>query len=334
MALWNRLGDLEASVVDDAVDRAALVKATLLRSTLHLVHADDHAVLRSAMQPTFRARRSDPRFASTGLTIEDADALLDELAAFLTEPRRNAEVEGWLAARTGADGRGVWWALRTVAPLRHAPTDDPWRFGPRPAYLAVQGAEPYAGRAAADAALGELVVRYLTAFGPATVADVAGFASVQRGRVRASLDLLDDRVVRHRDEDGRELLDVPDAPLPDEGVTAPPRLLGMWDNVLLAYADRSRLIPPEVRALVIRPNGDVLPTLLVDGRVAGVWRTVDAHLEVTAFTPLDRRTWDQLAAEAAALGAWLAPRDPHPYRRYDHWWAALPPGEVRTLPTS
>jgi hypothetical protein len=140
--------------------------------------------------------------------------------------------------------------------------------------------------------------------------------------------------VRYRDEDGRELLDVPDAWLPDEDVAAPPRLLGMWDNVLLAYRDRSRLIPPSVRKLVIRANGDVLPTVLVDGQVAGVWRTIDDHLEVTAFAPLDRRTWDELAAEAAALGTWLAARDTHPYRRYDHWWAKLPPAEVRLLPTS
>lgn len=105
----------------------------------------------------------------------------------------------------------------------------------------------------------------------------------------------------------------------------------MWDNLLLAHADRSRFIPPEHRPLVIRRNGDVLPTLLVDGRVAGVWRTVDDGVEATAFAPLTKDSWAGLDEEAASLLALLADRDPHPYRRYDHWWSELPAGEVRVL---
>jgi hypothetical protein len=106
----------------------------------------------------------------------------------------------------------------------------------------------------------------------------------------------------------------------------------MWDSILLAYADRSRVIPPDYRRLVTRNNGDVLPTLLVDGRVAGVWRPVEGGIEATAFHALPEAAWDGLAAEARALVAFLADRDPAVYRRYGHWWAKLPAGRTRVLP--
>ncbi len=132
---------------------------------------------------------------------------------------------------------------------------------------------------------------------------------------------------------GGKLYDVPDAPLPPEDALAPPRLLPMWDNALLAYADRARLIPPEYRKVVIRMNGDVLPTELVDGYVAGVWRTVPAGVEVTAFRTLPAAAWEALASEAAALSAFLADRDPLVYARYSQWWEKpLPAAEVRLLP--
>jgi hypothetical protein len=106
----------------------------------------------------------------------------------------------------------------------------------------------------------------------------------------------------------------------------------MWDSVLLAYADRSRVIPPAYRPLVIRSNGDVLPTVLVDGHVAGVWRSTDAGVEVTAFHPFPPAVWDGLAAEAGSLTTFLADREAAVYSRYHHWWAKLPEAEVRMLP--
>ncbi|NUK28238.1 winged helix DNA-binding domain-containing protein, partial [Streptomyces lunaelactis] len=110
-----------------------------------------------------------------------------------------------------------------------------------------------------------------------------------------------------------------------------PRLMAMWDSILLAYADRSRVIPPAYRPLVIRRNGDVLPTLLVDGHVAGVWRPADGGIEATAFHPLSSATWDGLAAEAQSLTALLSDREAAVYSRYHHWWAKLPEAEVRML---
>lgn len=110
--------------------------------------------------------------------------------------------------------------------------------------------------------------------------------------------------------------------------------MAMWDSVLLSYADRSRVIPAAYRRHVIRVNGDTLPTLLVDGYVAGVWRLVEGGVEVSAFHPLPARVWEELAGEAGALGGFLAARDPRVYSRYDHWWVkGLPAAETRVLPT-
>ena len=108
--------------------------------------------------------------------------------------------------------------------------------------------------------------------------------------------------------------------------------MAMWDSLLLACADRSRLIPADYRTLVARMNGDMLPALLVDGYVAGVWRPVEGGIEATAFHRLPDDVWVGLRAEARAVVAFLADREPQVYRRYEHWWSTLPGAEVRVLP--
>src|SRR5829696_7014594 len=119
--------------------------------------------------------------------------------------------------------------------------------------------------------------------------------------VRDALHALTGELERLEGPDGVELFDAPGARLPDEDTPAPPRLMAMWDSVLLAYSDRSRVIRPDYRAIVTRINGDVLPTLLVDGYVVGVWRSVEGGIEATAFHHLPDEVWDGLAFEARAL---------------------------------
>ncbi|WP_367138182.1 winged helix DNA-binding domain-containing protein [Saccharothrix sp. HUAS TT1] len=329
VALWNRVAGFDPAALDAAFADGTLVKATLMRITLHVVHGSERQVLHTALRPTLRGSRlGDRRFTSSGLSAADADALVPPLLEFAARPRAVAEFEAWLGERLGVPPKGVWWALRTYAPLAHVPTGGPWSFGHRPSYATVG---PIAS-ATPDECLPTLVRRYLEGFGPASVADVAQFALVQRSRVRAALLALADAVERHEGPGGVELFDVPGALLPHEDTPAPPRLMAMWDSTLLAHADRTRVIPPEYRKAVIRANGDVLPTLLVDGLVAGVWRPVEGGVEATAFHPLPEDAWDGLAAEARSLVAFLADREPRPYRRHDHWWTALPAAEVRLLP--
>ncbi|GAQ65585.1 hypothetical protein SsS58_05995 [Streptomyces scabiei] len=118
---------------------------------------------------------------------------------------------------------------------------------------------------------------------------------------------------------------------PPEDTPAPPRLMAMWDSTLLAYADRGRVLPAEYRKYVTRVNGDVLPTLLVDGYVAGVWRPRPDAIEATAFHPLPDEVWEALEPEAATLHAFLTARgDATPYGRYDHWWAKPFPETAET----
>ena len=331
LALWNRLAGFVADELDAAFADHSIVKATLMRITLHAVDVDDHATFHDAMQETLRpARFNDRRFRATGLSTGDADALVPAVLEFASQPRTNAEFDAFFEARFGPLPKpGPWWALRSVAPVSHAPTGGPWSFGRRPAYIAAPTRPPAGDR---EQSLQRLVWRYLEGFGPASVQDVAQFALLHRSTVRAALQALDGELVRLEGRDGVELFDVPGAPVPDEGTPAPPRLMAMWDSVLLAYADRSRIIPPEYRKLVMRSNGDVLPTLLVDGHVCGVWRPVDGGIEATAFHPLADDAWDGLAAEARQLIAFLADREPAVYRRYARWWTDLPTADVHVLP--
>ncbi len=336
VALWNRLRDLDPAVVDAALADGTLVKGTLLRTTLHVVHARDHPVLYTALQPTVHGPRSrDGRFVASGLSPADAEALVPALLEHLATPRSNAEVEEWLTARVPGSAAGAWWALRGTAPMVHAPTGGAWSFGPRPRYLAAPVGRSTAGDGATpEACLRMLVERYLAGYGPASVADVAGFTRLPRARVRAAVEgLRSTAAAVTLGGDGADaLVDVPGGPLPAGDTPAPPRLLGMWDSVLLAYADRSRIIPPAYRPLVIRVNGDVLPTLLVDGQVAGVWRPVEDGIEASAFHRLPDDAWAGLASEARALLRFVADREPRVYARYGHWWTGLPAADVRVLP--
>ncbi|MGH2617290.1 MAG: winged helix DNA-binding domain-containing protein [Thermomicrobiales bacterium] len=334
LALWNRLADFDPADLDAAFAGQEVVKATLMRITLHAVHAEDYRTFREAMEPTLHAAAwLDARFRVSGLTVADADALLPELLAYADRARTAAELAAWLKQRLGAPPHpGVLRGFRGYAPLLHAPTGGPWSFGSRPSYVSSGPRPSLADPEASAAALQTLVRRYLEGFGPASVADVAQFALVQRARAKKALQALAGDVERLEGPNGEELFDVPGAARPDEDAPAPPRLMAMWDSILLAYSDRGRVIPPDYRSLVTRSNGDVLPTLLVDGYVAGVWRPVDGGIEATAFHRLPDEVWEGLAAEARSLAAFLAGREPGVYRRYGHWWGKLPSTETRLLP--
>jgi hypothetical protein len=329
LALWNRLAPFDAADLDAAFADRTVVKAPLMRITLHAVHAGDYPVFHHAMLPALRAARlRDRTFTDSGLSVAEADALVPHLVEFAAQPRTGAEMEDLIRTRLAGHRPGVWWALRAYAPLTHAPTGGPWSFGPRPSFHAAGTSLPPEQRAGS---MQRLVRRYLEAFGPASVADIARFTLYARSTVREALTALADGVEELKGPDGVQLFDVPGGLLPDEDSPAPPRLLPMWDSILLAYDDRSRVIPPEYLRVVIRHNGDVLPSLLVDGYVAGVWRPVEEGIEVSAFRRLPEETWGALESEVRALLALLCPRDPLVYRRYARWWTALSSADVRVL---
>jgi hypothetical protein len=338
VALWNRLAGFDPADLDVAFAGHRVVRAQLMRITMHAVGAADHPAFREAMEPTLRASRlGDPRFTASGLTLAEADVLTGRLLDFAGQPRTNAECEAWLADRLGSPMPPLAWRmLRQYAPLWHVPAGGPWSFGSRD-YVAARPRPVLADPDVSGLALQTLIRRYLEGFGPASIADMAQFALIQRARAKAAVQELCGSLVSLEGPGGTVLYDVPGGLRPAGDTPAPPRLMAMWDSILLAYADRSRVIPPGYQKLVTRMNGDVLPTVLVDGYVAGVWRAVPGGIEATAFQPLPGYVWEGLAAEAGTLLLFLADREPEVYRRYHHWWAKLadaklPDGETRLLP--
>jgi hypothetical protein len=328
LALWNRIEGFDANDLDRALADGAIVKAPLFRFTLHAVDAGDLPWARAAMQSRVRDAGYLDVLDDIGLTAERVDELLERLSTVMAEPHDNTDMEqvlSELVPETGDPAR-LWSALRVVA-FRHAPTSDPWSFGRRPAFLPCTVAaddEP--------AATAELVRRYLTAFGPATVADMSQFTILKRSALREVVESMSD-VVAVAGPDGSQLVDVNGGePRPDaEMATLPPRLLGMWDSVLLAYADRSRVIPDEHLPHVIRRNGDVLPTVLVNGLVRGVWRASTDAIEVRALEPMDDATLHDLNDEARDLRRLLADREPAVFSRFGRWWDHLPDGPTITI---
>ena len=332
LALWNRVRGFHADELDRAIAAHRIVKATLIRLTLHAVTVDDYPVFHRAMLDDMRrARVFDRRFTDAGVSVADAEALIPELMAFASQGRGNAEFEALINER-GLSGGHVWFALRRYGPFWHAPTDGPWQFNDRPAYMAAL-TEPLEGER--PPALAILLRRYLEAFGPASAADFNQFTWVPQPPIKKALEVLTDELVTHDGPGGKILYDLADGKVPAEDTPAPPRLLPMFDNVLLAYRDRSRVTPEPYRKVISRMNGDTLPAVLVDGYVAGVWRPAPdgaTGIEITAFERLDKATWSALEGEAHDLVAFLADRQPDVYRRYAHWWAKkLPSEEVRIL---
>jgi hypothetical protein len=330
VALHDRVADFDPASLDRAFLDGEVVKASLMRITLHAVTRRDYPLFHEAMQGPLRAARlNDRRFLRSGLTAADADALLPDVLEHAAVPRSNAAMEAWLDTRVGPTPKpGIWWAMRHYGPFVHAPVRAPWSYGPRPAYQAAPAVDRPPDRVAA---VRGLALRYLEGFGPASIADIGQFTMLSRVALREALQPVDARLVHHVGPRGEDLLDVPDGDIPEEAAVAPPRLMAMWDSVLLAYADRSRVIPPAYRPHVIRSNGDALPTLLVDGMVVGVWRPLGDAIEVVAFEPLPDDAWAGLQAEATAMLGLLGPRDPGAYGRYGRWWEALPAAEVRLL---
>ncbi|MFD8077853.1 winged helix DNA-binding domain-containing protein [Streptomyces sp. NPDC059718] len=326
LALWNRVQDFAPEDLDAAFADRRIDKATLMRITLHAVHAEDHAAYHAAMRGTLRASRLyDRRFTSTGLDPADADELLPELSGFLDRPRTGTEVENEVTGRFGEHAHRVWWALRTYAPVHHAPAGGPWSFTLPNTYRA-SAAVPAPEPEQTDAGVRRLLLAYLGAFGPASPQDFARFTLLQRSVVTRALNGLGDQVTQVAGPGRAALYDLADATVPDEDTPAPPRLLPMWDSILLAHAGAGRVVPEEYRPLIARRNGDTLPCLLVDGRVAGVWRATGDGLELTAFHKLGKAAWQGLVEEAAKLWTLLADRDPAVYRRYAHWWDKGFPG--------
>jgi hypothetical protein len=314
-ALWSRLADFDAEDFSRRFEAREFVRLTLMRGTLHTVTAADALALRSLFQDNFaRALRSNFSRALPGV---DTGAVLARSRELLAEqPMTGAELGGRLAEEWPAgDRQALGMVARHLLPLVQLPPRGLWQRGGRPRLALVAdwlGAEP-TGQPDVDA----LVLRYLAAFGPASVKDVQMWSGLTR--LREVVDRHRGTLRTFRTEDGAELFDLPDAPRPGADVPAPPRFLPEFDNVYLGHADRTRIVPDAAtRALMTNAVGNLArPVFLADGFVAGRWHIdhdralTTATLTLRPFAELPRATAEDVAAEGARLLAFHVPEAEH-----------------------
>ena len=305
IGLWTRVCDFSADALLEAIAERAVVRATLMRSTLHLCSAADFLALRMALQPPPSVALRVLGARAEGLDPEAVVPAARELLA--GNPLAfDAIREGLVERFPDVNDRALGYAARTLVALVMVPGEGRWGY-PRVARFGL--AEELLDARLAPAAPEALAERYLGAFGPASAADVQTWSGV--GGMKAVLDGMRDRLEVFADERGRELFDLPDAPRPDAGVPPPPRFLPEFDNLVLAYDDGSRVIADEHRPRVTTKNLRVKATFLVDGVVAGIWtlavkRRV-ATLTLEPFGKLTKRVVKELAAEGEALARFAEP---------------------------
>ncbi|TDD31893.1 winged helix DNA-binding domain-containing protein [Nonomuraea terrae] len=312
--LWNRIEGFDPADAAGLLLSRELVRIVLQRSTIHLVSARDCLAMRPLLQEvTGRGTKG-----AYGRELAGVD--LDELAAagrtLLEErPLTFAELGRTLAERwPGHDPQALSMGVRWLVPLVQVPPRGLWgRSGP----IAHTSAESWLGLQAPPMTPAELVLRYLAAFGPASVMDAQTWSGLTRlGEVVESLDL-----VRFRDENGRTLYDLPGAVRPPEDVPAPPRLMSDFDNLFLSHADRSRVIPERAKEVLKGfARANVAPrAILADGVMAGDWTVTRAK----GVSTLGLHLWqpvgalDEIEKEARRLLDFLAPDDEHEVRVFD-----------------
>ena len=284
IGLWSRLADYRLDEAGELIaDRRAL-RMVLMRGTLHLVSARDARALRPLTQAVLdghlRSRAAELEHLDLPSVVAWARALLEE------EPRTDKDLRALLAERwPDEDPALLAWAVRLSLPLVQVPPRGIWGASGVARHTTL---ENWLGPMAPDPSPEDLVRRYLAAFGPASVQDVQQWAGLTRlGEV---VERLRPELVVFRDENGRTLYDLPDAPRPGPDAEAPVRFVPDFDNLLLSHADRARIISEEHRKRVFTVNGIIRATFLVDGFVHGMWKIEksrgEAVLRVDPFAPV------------------------------------------------
>jgi hypothetical protein len=300
LGLWTRLIDYRRDELNGLLARGEVVRAPAMRATLHTLTTEDYVHWRPSLQPLLTAAMQGV-LKDRAVTL-DVPALMAAARAFFdAEPRTFTALRAHLLSRfPDGDERAMGYAVRTHLPLVMVPDATPWGY---PADAAFAVAETWLKRPLITTDRTEdMVRRYLAAFGPATVADAQTWSGL---KLKDVFERLRPELVTFRDEKKRELFDLPDAPRPDAGTPAPVRLVPEYDNLVLAHADRTRLIPEAYRPRIVTKNLKVQATFLVDGMVAGLWRIQrkgrQAVLTLEPFEPLAARVLAELTAEAERL---------------------------------
>jgi len=305
LGLWARLEGFERDDLTKLLEQRKVVRATFLRGTLHLATAKDFVALRATMQPVLDAAGMHAILKAHGARV-DPERLTGQARQILASgPQTFEEVRDRLArAEPKANERAMGFAVRMLLPLVQVPVgkEAPWAF---PASSRFALAEQWLGKpipTGGPSATDVLVLRYLAGYGPASVADAQAWSGLPK--LRDAFEGLRLRLATFRDDGGRELFDLPEAPRPEGDVPAPVRLVADYDNLITTRADE-RFVAKGLRSRVFLPGLRIAATVLVDGFVAGTWkleRKKDvATVTVEPFAPFPARLRKEVTAEAEAL---------------------------------
>ena len=307
--LWSRLEDFDPRELGQLMLDRKVVRIVVMRGTIHLVSAADCLLLRPLMQPVLDAELA--RHPKYGPALEgvDIEAVLSFARPLLAERARSGrELRAAMTERFPQhNAAALAYACRNLLAFVQVPPRGVWG---KTAQVTSTTAESWLGRPlVGEPSIDDVVLRYLRAFGPATVADIASWSRLTG--MRAVVDRLAPRLRTFRDARGRMLFDLPDAPRPDPGTPAPPRFLPEYDNVLLSHADRSRFASPTHRSHRTPPPA-IHGTVLSDGVVCATWR-IDrdkagrkATLFVDQVAELTRGAAAAVAAEGRRLVRFLS----------------------------
>jgi winged helix DNA-binding protein len=289
LGLWSRLENFVPKELSDLIAARGAIRGGLMRSTIHLVTARDWGRLRPSMSPVLARNFKGTAFSRAVAGVDLAELLACGRELLAEKPRTRAELGPLLAERWPAvDPTSLAYAVSYLEPIVQVPPRGLWRTSGQARWTtAAAWLEQELGE---EAAVDAVITRYLAAFGPATVQDIQAWSGLTG--LKPVVERQRDRLRTFEDEQGRELLDVADAPLPDRDTPSPVRFLAPFDNAILSHADRTRIISSCDRQTL---SGDrLMRTFLVDGFVAGTWQLNGATLQVRPFRPL-------LAAEKRAV---------------------------------
>jgi hypothetical protein len=306
--LWTRLRGFDPEQAGAMLADRGLVRMALMRSTIHLVTARDAVGLRPLLDQVVRRPLAGVhRRAVDGIDLTElvtaGRTLVDK------EPRTFSDLGAQLAIKwPGRDPGALALAVRALLPLVQVPPRGVWGRSGRALHTSLAAWLPRVEAEQATAA--DLVLRYLGAFGPASVRDMQNWSGLSR--LQEIVDALRPRLMVFRDEEGRELFDRPDSPRPDEDTPAPVRFVYDFDNLLLGHDDRSRVVSDAHTKIDFGERMEMPATFLVDGMTAGMWKCVVhrkiATMALAPIVPLKPDAEAELTAEAERLAAFLAPK--------------------------
>jgi hypothetical protein len=307
VALWSRLVAFQPDELSRLIADRQAVRTSLMRATIHLVTARDCLTLRPVMQSVLERAFAGSSFARNIAGV-DLDALLAAGKTLLEErPRTRAELRPLLAEQwPGYDPDSLASAIGFLLPVVQVTPRGLWRMS---GHATLTTVEAWLRRPLApDSTPDEAVLRYLAAFGPATVADIRIWSRLTG--LRAVVERLRSRLLTFRDERGRELFDLPDAPRPDPETPAPPRFLPEYDNILLSHDDRGRIVGDNSGLPMPAGRGGELGSVLVDGFLGGMWRITRERGRATLNIETDG-SWSKanrlaVTEEGARLLAFMA----------------------------